>query len=241
MNRLGYNISLLVIAFLLFAAFVPQQEGGAQEAPAEENVTSIENQSISQQQGNAADFDFTNINDVKSFWHLTEMGGNIRWAIFLIFGAALFLGLKKITELFLDARAGHDLGRVPMNEISFEDLQELLKKSKSSLIGFLMEKLFEIYYSTGRVEVLQEEVISFRKVQEDTFSRFKNRMSFLGDTAGALGLIGTVWGMFSTFFGGDMDSQHVLRGMGIALVTTLLGLIVSIIINFASTEIGNYF
>ena len=241
MNRLGYQISLFIIGLLLFTAFVPQQEEN-HPIPETPIVNSTENQSAQQSQSEkASNLDFTNINDVESFWQLTEMGGNIRWAIFLIFAAALFLGLKKITELFLDARAGHDLGRVPMNEISFEDLQELLKKSKSSLIGNLMEKLFEIYYSTGRVEVLQEEVISFRKVQEDTFSRFKNRMSFLGDTAGALGLIGTVWGMFSTFFGGDMDSQHILRGMGIALVTTLLGLIVSIIVNFASTEIGNYF
>ncbi len=238
MNRLTFKNFILSLGILFSAAFLPQQSA----IPGQNAATPPA--SAQQPENTVAATDaaaFVEIHDIASFWELTALGGNIRWAIFSIFAAALFLGLKKITELLLDARAGRDLGNVAINEISFEDLQELLKRRKSCLIGYLMDKLFEIYYSTGRVEVLQEELISFRKVQEDTFSRFRNRMLFLGDTAGALGLIGTVWGMFVTFFGGDMDSQHILKGMGIALITTLLGLIVSIIINFASTEIGNYF
>ncbi|KAA3616501.1 MAG: hypothetical protein DWQ05_12285 [Calditrichaeota bacterium] len=238
MNRLFYKVIILSIGIFISNAFGFQQSEAPQTTSPETQV--VEPQPVKDEAVTSVN-ELFEIKDIESFWELTELGGNIRWAIFLIFAAALFLGLKKITELLLDARAGRDLGNVSINEISFEDLQELLKRRKACLIGYLMEKLFEIYYSTGRVEVLQEEIISFRKVQEDTFSRFKNRMSFLGDTAGALGLIGTVWGMFVTFFGGDMDSQHILNGMGIALITTLLGLIVSIIINFASTEIGNYF
>jgi hypothetical protein len=66
-------------------------------------------------------------------------------------------------------------------------------------------------------------------------------MEFLSETAGALGLMGTVWGMFTVFFQGTAQQDVILRGMGIALITTLLGLVVSIILNFASTELSTFF
>ena len=63
----------------------------------------------------------------------------------------------------------------------------------------------------------------------------------MSDTAGALGLLGTIWGMYTTFIGGNLQPEQILSGMGIALVTTLLGLIVSIILNVFSTGVVKMF
>ncbi|PTM14701.1 MAG: hypothetical protein DA443_04385, partial [Bacteroidetes bacterium] len=57
----------------------------------------------------------------------------------------------------------------------------------------------------------------------------------------ALGLLGTVWGMFMVFSSGSLDKDTILAGMGVALLTTLLGLVVSITLNFFSTLIQGYF
>ncbi len=62
-------------------------------------------------------------------------------------------------------------------------------------------------------------------------------MWFISDSEGALGLLGTVWGMYTTFMGGIMQPQYIIGGMGVALVTTLYGLIASLIINLFTTEI----
>jgi biopolymer transport protein ExbB/TolQ len=42
--------------------------------------------------------------------------------------------------------------------------------------------------------------------------------------------MGTVWGMFTVFFQGSAEQEVILRGMGIALITTLLGLVVTIMV-----------
>ncbi len=225
----------LLAAVVLFNGQVTALQEQPQTTPqtVDETLRNVEESSSAEQ--------LTQIRDIRSLWQLTELGGGIRWAIFGILALAILFILKKIIELTIDYVNGHDLEKVGINEIGFEDLQVTIEKSRPSLIRQLMGKLFEIYYSTGRVEVLQEELNSFIKSQQDQFSRFRERMSFLSDTAGALGLLGTVWGMFLTFFGGTLDNQRILNGMGIALITTLLGIVVSIIINFASTEVSNFF
>jgi hypothetical protein len=89
--------------------------------------------------------------------------------------------------------------------------------------------------------MLHDEITNFVSSQQDQFGVFRRRMEFLSDTAGALGLMGTVWGMFAVFFQGTSDRDVILRGMGIALITTLLGLVVSIILNLSATELSTYF
>jgi hypothetical protein len=54
--------------------------------------------------------------------------------------------------------------------------------------------------------------------------------------------LGTVWGILRVFTGGGIDDeQRVLAGMGMALVSTLLGLVVSITLNLISTEVYSFF
>ncbi len=62
-------------------------------------------------------------------------------------------------------------------------------------------------------------------------------VNFLSDTAGALGLLGTVWGIFATFHSGRLDGPTILQGMSVSLVTTLVGLIISSILNMGATAV----
>jgi biopolymer transport protein ExbB/TolQ len=47
--------------------------------------------------------------------------------------------------------------------------------------------------------------------------------------------------MFMVFSSGTLEREIILVGMGIALLSTFLGLIVSIILNFCSTLTEGYF
>jgi len=105
----------------------------------------------------------------------------------------------------------------------------------------LATRLLVFYKSAAATIDMHQEITSFVEQKTEKFEAFKNRLTFLSDSAGALGLLGTVWGVFLTFFGGSLDSEKILNGMGIALITTLLGLIVSLIINFFGTEINSVF
>ncbi|MFQ5631270.1 MAG: MotA/TolQ/ExbB proton channel family protein [bacterium] len=214
-------------------------------ATAQQKNTAMQSTPVQQDSLASASFvknpNMTELRDFDSIWQLTELGGGIRWGIFFVFALALSFILKKLIVLGLDYWHARKLERLESQTVTVEQVQQSVLQAKSSLLSVLLAKQIDLFENTKKVEVLHEELNSFVALQREHFTRFSNRMSFLSDTAGALGLLGTVWGMFLTFFGGTLDSQRILHGMGIALITTLLGLVVSIVINFASTEVSNFF
>lgn len=120
-------------------------------------------------------------------------------------------------------------------------LKKILGRRKKASAYQLLYKLYKNFESLKNIDMFNAEISSFVQHLKDIFNPFKTRMDFLSDTAGALGLLGTVWGMFLVFFQGTPDQSEVLRGMGIALATTIVGLVISIILNTFTTVISNVY
>ncbi len=179
--------------------------------------------------------------DISTFWSLTKLGGGISLAIFIVLAIGVFLITMQIYELIMDRLKGKELLATNYRQYSVNDVTKLVKHSPNSLIARLYAVLLSIFHTTGNTRDFHDEIANYLQLQQDRFNTFKSRLVFLSDTAGALGLLGTVWGMFVTFFGGNLDSQRILNGMGLALVTTLIGLVVSIILNFCATEVFSVF
>jgi len=128
-------------------------------------------------------------------------------------------------------------------EIELSDLEEMLRGSAgSSELGHLLGILFTIgksgKYSKG--EFLNE-IVRAARMRQERFRTFRNWMVFFSDSAGALGLLGTVFGMYLTFAPGKLDPNLVISGMGVALSTTLVGIIISLILNLITTFLNNIF
>ncbi|MBS1262765.1 MAG: hypothetical protein MAG453_02129 [Calditrichaeota bacterium] len=106
-----------------------------------------------------------------------------------------------------------------------------------------MGRLLAILYAMGiRGDLnFHAEVDLITKVREERFASFRSWMVFLSDSAGAFGLLGTVWGMYTVFYGGALDQQRILAGMGTALVTTLVGIAISVLINLFATTLEAMF
>jgi hypothetical protein len=108
-----------------------------------------------------------------------------------------------------------------------------------------MGRLLAILYAMGiRGDLnFHAEVDLITKVREERFASFRSWMIFLSDSAGAFGLLGTVWGMYQVFYttGGVLDTQSTLLGMGTALVTTLVGIGISVMLNLFSTTMESIF
>jgi biopolymer transport protein ExbB/TolQ len=181
------------------------------------------------------------ISDITTFWSLTKLGGGISLAIFIVLALGIFLICLKVYELVMDRYRGKSLQMINYRHMSVGEVAKMIQKQPHSLAARLYSVLLSIFHSTGNTQDFHDEIANYLQLQQDRFATFKNRLAFLSDTAGALGLLGTVWGMFVTFFGGNLDSQRILNGMGLALVTTLIGLIVSIILNFFATEVFSLF
>jgi biopolymer transport protein ExbB/TolQ len=233
MRRLA-SLTIICSIFVIFSWAVAQQENPGNPIRVVQQ-DSLATTSILKQPN------ITELRDFDSLWQLTQLGGGIRWGIFFVFALALSFILKKLLVLGLDFWNSRKLEKLESQTVTIAEVQQTLLQAKSCLLSTVLAKQIDTFESIRKVEVLHEELNSFVAIQREHFTRFSNRMSFLSDTAGAFGLLGTVWGMFLTFFGGALDSQRILNGMGIALITTLLGLVVSIVINFASTEVSNFF
>ncbi len=108
-----------------------------------------------------------------------------------------------------------------------------------------MGRLLAILYAMGiRGDLnFHAEVDLITKVREERFASFRSWMIFLSDSAGSFGLLGTVWGMYQVFYftGGVLDTQTTLAGMGTALVTTLVGIAISVMLNLFATTLEAMF
>jgi len=119
-------------------------------------------------------------------------------------------------------------------------LKKLFRKKKASAYT-LVHKLFVIFENKKSTNSFNEETANYVQYLKDVFNPFLTRLYFLSDTAGALGLLGTVWGMFLVFYRGNPTPEETIHGMGIALATTIIGLVISIFLNSLTTIISNMF
>ncbi len=184
----------------------------------------------------------TGITDVQSFWAMIQLGGNIGYLTIVVLGIGLFFALVRLLEIVNDARHMRHALKLQFAALPLEDMPKQIHTAGNSWLGQLLISMVNLYRISGSTQSIQQEISSFLQYITDQFDSFRGRMAFLSDSAGALGLLGTVWGMFLTFFGGNLgDSEKILNGMGVALVTTLIGLVVSLILNFSATELFSMF
>lgn len=178
---------------------------------------------------------------VSNLWALTEKAGPLRWPIFFVFVIGVFLVCFKLFELLADKRESQEVESLNFRTMTLQQIIRVIASQRESMIARLHAIMLNVYQSQQIQADLQDEIANFVRFQQDRFDTFRRRVDFLADTAGALGLLGTVWGIFTVFSQGLLDDQVILTGMGVALITTLLGLVVSIILNLSSTEIFSFF
>ncbi len=128
---------------------------------------------------------------------------------------------------------GKGIQKVPL-------LRKIFRMKKASAFQLLF-KLYTIYDTQKTTTGFSDEITSFKQYLKDLFNPFLTRLAFLSDTAGGLGLLGTVWGMFLVFYRGSPDQNEILSGMGVALSTTIIGLVISILLNSLATVVSNLF
>jgi biopolymer transport protein ExbB/TolQ len=129
----------------------------------------------------------------------------------------------------------------PIEYAGLSQLVKLLNALEPNRASLLFQQMFNTFNKTRKAETLQDEINSYMQNEKDSLDGFNRIVGFLSDTAGALGLLGTVWGIFVVFYAGKMDGPSILKGMSIALITTLVGLIISLLLNMGSLSVFSLF
>ncbi|MEX2640094.1 MAG: MotA/TolQ/ExbB proton channel family protein [Balneolales bacterium] len=225
------------LSLFLFSMLV-LQIGYAQPIDTTQDATT--DTSISEMQGLIFSDDGEEVS-IGNFWDLIRQAGPIRYPIFGIFLVGVFLISMKAFELFMDMRQSMAMEKTSLRKMNLNEVSVLVAKQPDNMLSRISSTLLNVFQTSENTESLHDEVVNYIRFQQDSFGTFRSRIDFLSDTAGALGLLGTVWGMFIVFSSGDLEKEIILTGMGIALLTTLLGLVVSIALNFSSTLAHGYF
>ena len=164
------------------------------------------------------------------------------WPLGITLFAGLIASFYQFGTLLIESKAGRTLVAYRFARGKPEEVDKLIRSNANK---GEMGRLLAILYAMGiRGDLnFHAEVDLIAKVREERFASFRSWMMFLSDTAGALGLLGTVWGMYEVFYatGGTLDTQATLLGMGTALVTTLVGIAISVVINLFATTLEAMF
>jgi biopolymer transport protein ExbB/TolQ len=238
-----------VIMTIVLGAALPLRAFGLQDSTAgdvpSENVISPQHQpsTAPAPQGSA---EYTTLplqpgGIAKNFWQMTEQGGWLMWPIYGTFILGLIIVIYQTLRIYFDKKRTPPLLLKNLEDADIEDIWRLAEKHTDTHLGALLNKLCIIHKRNKNILALQEELEGYLNTTKERFGVVRSFATLLSDTAGALGLLGTVWGMYVTFIPGKLESQQIITGMGIALVTTLGGLVVSIILNFAIAWVHSYF
>ncbi len=162
-------------------------------------------------------------------------------------GGATFMGFVLLTLIFGLALA---IERIIYLNLATTNTSKLLKKVEEALDSGGVEAAKEIcrdtkgpvasifYQGLDRadegIEVVEKSVISYGSVQMGLLEKGLSWIQLFISIAPMLGFMGTVIGMIDAFdsiqIAGDVSPQLVARGIKVALITTVSGLIVAIIL-----------
>ncbi len=174
-------------------------------------------------------------------WDILWMCDWFTWPfIFLTAIGLAFIIHRALLEYRQKLRA-HALLAQPIEYTGLPQFVKLLSIDKPNRASRLFQQMLNTFNKTRKAEALQDEVNHYFQSEKDSLDGFNRIVGFLSDTAGALGLLGTVWGIFVVFYAGKMDGPSILKGMSIALITTLVGLIISLLLNLGSVLVSSLF
>ncbi len=164
-------------------------------------------------------------------------------AFCLIFGLAL--AIERIIYLSLSSvnnkKFAEDVEKA-LNEGGVEKAKELCKNTRGPVAAIFYQGL--LHYDEG-IEQVEKTVTSYGNVQAGQLEKNLSWIGLFIALAPMLGFMGTVVGMIQAFDKiqqvGDISATVVAGGIKVALLTTLAGLIVGIILqlfyNFVLTKI----
>ena len=168
--------------------------------------------------------------DQWSILDLLSQAGGFQWPIL----AVLVLGLLALSlagvRLFMDHREAQPLYALDIGGMGVEDIATALARARDTLLGRLLAGMLAVWRSAPESSALGHESRTVMEAARAAYTRTQRMVGFLSSTAGGLGLLGTLVGIYALFSAETRDAQTIFAGIAIAIVSTLLGIIVSIIL-----------
>ncbi|NIR50649.1 hypothetical protein GWO43_26125 [candidate division KSB1 bacterium] len=223
----------LLLSVVAVCALVLVLSSAEQIVGQEEQITSA-NQDSAQVQNEAGSTPL--VRDF-SVWEILRMTDWLFWPFVALTAGGLMLLIFRTLVEFQEKKRSEMLYAEIVQLRDMRSLLQAIQNSASNRAARLFRQTVFTFNKTGRAEPIRDDANQFLSAERNSFETFNRVVNFLSDTAGALGLLGTVWGIFATFHSGRLDGPTILQGMSVSLVTTLVGLIISSILNMGATAV----
>ena len=158
---------------------------------------------------------------------LTQAGG-FQWPILGALVAGLTVLALRVVGLAFDRHASVRLRTASLAGTSPNDLETLLDGSGESLHAQLLRAMLAWRSVSGAT--LIEETQPLLNAARSAYARTQRMVNYCSSAAGGLGLLGTLVGIYVLFGTGTRDPQTIFAGIALAVVSTLLGIVASIIL-----------
>ena len=219
---------LAVIGVMAVSASIAAAQDGAASAPATEQVAQMSGADLLKGSGEEVPLH----QQIKSYFIQGGAGFMSIIILCLIFGLALaieriiYLSLSKTNTKKLLAEIEKAL-----EDGGIEKAKEVCRNTRGPVASIFYQGLLR--YDQG-IDTVEKTVVSYGSVQ---MSLMENNLSWIGlfiAVAPSLGVLGTGIGMVQAFDAiekaGDISPNIVAGGMKVALITTIAGLIVAMIL-----------
>ena len=170
-----------------------------------------------------------------SLLELFGQAGGFQWPIVATLAAGLVILMHCVVRLYFDRRAAGRLMVLPVGRSGANDFEFMLSSCGDSLYARLLTGLLQMHRAGGAFQALGQEVRIVASAARESYARTERLVTYCSGAAGGLGLLGTLAGIYTLFSAGASDAQTIFAGIAIAVVSTLLGILVSIVLELLET------
>ncbi len=172
-----------------------------------------------------------------SILELLGQAGGFQWPILAVFIAGIVILMLCVVRLTDDYLAARPLMRLHLESMSYTDLIKAQREISDSLYTRLLSGMLQLHNSP---EAMGRELSDIAASARATYQRTQRIITYCSSTAGGLGLLGTLVGIYALFSTGTRDAQMIFAGIAIAVVSTLLGIVTSILLEFFEAVMHSY-
>ena len=166
---------------------------------------------------------------------LMGQAGGFQWPILAVFVVGLGALMLCLVRLFLDRRAARRLIELPIETATRDQFELALQPIHINLHAQLLHSLLAVDGAGGAYRAMGQEIRSVAAIANADYLRTERLVSYCSSTAGGLGLLGTLVGIYTLFSAGARDPQVIFAGIAVAVVSTLLGLVASLLLELLET------
>ena len=167
-----------------------------------------------------------------SILELFSQAGGFQWPILAVLTAGLIVLMLRVVRLVRDHLAARPLMRLRLDSITYAALTNAQRSAADSLYTRLLSGMLQLHRNP---EAMGREVSDVATAAHTAYRRTQRIINYCSSTAGGLGLLGTLVGIYALFSAGTRDPQTIFAGIAIAVVSTLLGIVTSILLEFFET------